>query len=63
MVRDQLSNDVAMNYIFPPVNDALGMGSSDNSPRSPLPNHIEFCDDWISVKVSVSNGLSVMDDN
>ena len=24
MVRDQLSDDVAMNYIFPPVNDDLG---------------------------------------
>ena len=47
MVRDDLSDDVAMNYTFPPVNDALGMGSSDNSPRSSLPNNIEFHDDWI----------------
>ena len=45
MVRDQLSDDVTMNYIFPPVNDALGMGSSDNSPRYSFPNNIEFRDD------------------
>ena len=46
-VRDHMSDDVAMNYVLPPFNDALCMGSSDNSPRSSLPNHIEFCDDWI----------------
>ena len=46
-VCDHMSDDVAMNYVFPPFNDALCMGSSDNSPRSSLPNHIEFCDDWI----------------
>ena len=45
--RAHMSDDVAMNYDFPPLNDALGMGSSDNSPRSSLPNHIEFRDDWI----------------
>ena len=47
MVRDQLSDDVAMNYTFPPVNDALVMSSSDNSSRSSFPNNIEFRDDWI----------------
>ena len=35
------------NPIVTELNDALGMGSSDNSPRSSLPNHIEFRDDWI----------------
>ena len=63
MVRDQLSDEFAMNYNFPPVNDALAMGSSDNSPRSSLPNNIEFRDNWIYVKVSVLNGFSVMNDN
>ena len=28
MVRYQLSDDVAMNYTFPPVNNDLGMGSA-----------------------------------
>ena len=46
-VRDHMSDDVIMNYVFPTFNDALGVGSSDNSPRSSLPNNIEFCDDWI----------------
>ena len=46
-ICDHMSDDVAMNYVFPPFNDVLCMGSSDNSPRSSLPNHIEFCDDWI----------------
>ena len=46
-IRDHMSDDVAMNYVFPPFNDDLCMGSYDNSPRSSLPNHIEFCDDWI----------------
>ena len=35
------------NPIVTELNDALGIGSSDNSPRSSLPNHIEFRDDWI----------------
>ena len=55
-----MSDDVAMNYVFPPFNDALCMVSSDNSPRSSFPNHIEFCDYWISVKGTVLNGFSVM---
>ena len=45
MVRYQLSDYVAINYIFPPVNDDLGMGSSDNSLSSSLSNNIEFRDD------------------
>ena len=63
MVRDQLSDDVAMNYIFPPVNDALGMSSSDNSPRPPCQITLSSVATEFYVKVSVSNGLSVMDDN
>ena len=47
MVRDDLSDDVVLNYTRAPVNNALGMGSSDNSPKSSLPNNIEFRDDWI----------------
>ena len=47
MVRDDLSDDVVLNYTRAPVNNALGMGSSDNSPRSSLLNNIEFRDDWI----------------
>ena len=46
MVLDDLSNDVALNYTFPPVNNALDMGSAFNSPRSSWPNNIEFRDDW-----------------
>ena len=46
MVRDEMSYDVALNYIVPPVNNALGMGSAFNSPRPSLPNQIEFRDDW-----------------
>ena len=47
MVRDDLSDDVAMNYTFSPVNNALGMGFSDNSQRSSLSNNIEFGKDWV----------------
>ena len=42
-----MSDDVTMNYVFPSLNDALVMGSPANSPRSSLPNEIEFCDDWV----------------
>ena len=63
MVRDNLSDDVAMNYTFATVNNALGMGSSTNSLMSSLPNNIEFRDDWISCMVSVLNGFLLMDDN
>ena len=46
MVRDEMSYDVALNYFVPPVNNALGMGSAFNGPRSSFPNQIEFRDDW-----------------
>ena len=46
-VRQHMSVDVSMNYGSPSFNYALGMGSPANSPRSFLPNEIEFCDDWI----------------
>ena len=46
MVRDEMSCDVALNYFFPPVNNALGMNSVFNSLRPSLPNKIEFHDDW-----------------
>ena len=46
MVCDDLSDDVALNCTRAPVNNALGMGSSENSLRSSLPNNIEFRDDW-----------------
>ena len=46
-VRQHMSDDVSMNYVFPSFNDALGMGFPANSPRSSLPNQIEFCDNWI----------------
>ena len=46
MVRDEMSYDVALNYTRAPVNNALDMGSAFNSPRSSLPNNIEFRDDW-----------------
>ena len=46
MVRDDLSDDVALNYTRATVNNALGMGSAFNSSRSSLPNQIEFRDDW-----------------
>ena len=44
-----MSDDVTVNYVIPSLNDALGMGSPANSPRSSLPNEIEFCDDWLHV--------------
>ena len=44
---EHMSDDVTMNYVFPSSNDALGIGSPAHSPRSSLPNEIEFCDDWI----------------
>ena len=59
-VCDHMSDDAAMNYVFPPFNDALGMGSSNKSPRSSLPNHIEFCDDCIVFKGSVLNRFLVI---
>ena len=46
MVHDVLSYDVALNYIFPPVNNSLGIGSAFDIPRSSLPKNIEFRDDW-----------------
>ena len=48
-VRQDMSDDVTVNYAFPSLNDALGMGSPNNIPRSSLPNEIEFCDDWVYV--------------
>ena len=44
-VRQHMSDDVSMNYVFPSFNDALGMDYPTSSPRSSLPNEIEFCDD------------------
>ena len=32
--RDHMSDDVAMNYFFPPFNYVLGMGYYNNRPRS-----------------------------
>ena len=48
-VRQDMSDDVIASYVFPSLNDALGMASPANSPRSSLPNEIEFCDDWVHV--------------
>ena len=62
MVRDEMSHDVALNYLRPPVNNALGMDSAFNSPRVSLPNQIEFRDDW-TFKASVLNGFLFMADN
>ena len=46
MVRDEMSHNVALNYFVPPVNNALGMDPTFNSPRPSFPNQIEFRDDW-----------------
>ena len=46
MVRDDMSHDIALNYFRRPVNNALGMDSTFDSPRISLPNQIEFRDDW-----------------
>ena len=51
-VCQHMSDDVTMNYVFPSLNGALGMGSPTNSPRSSLLNEIEFCDDWVHVSGS-----------
>ena len=46
MVRDEMSHDIALNYFRRPVNNALGMNSTFDSPRISLPNQIEFRNDW-----------------
>ena len=48
-VLQHMSDDVTMNYVFPSLNDALGLGAPANSPRSSLPNKTELCDDWVHV--------------
>ena len=45
-VRDEMSHAIASNYFSRLVNNALGMNSTFNSPRSSLPNQIEFRNDW-----------------
>ena len=45
MVRDEMSHDIALNYFRRPVNNALGMNSTFDSPRISLPNQIEFRND------------------
>ena len=62
MVRDEMSHDKALDYLVPPVNNALGMDSAFNSPRLSLPNQIEFRDDW-TFKASVLNGFLLMIDS
>ena len=46
MVRDEMIHDIALNYFRRPVNNALGMNSTFDSPRISLPNQIEFRNDW-----------------
>ena len=48
-VRQNIRDEIIANYVFPYLNDALGMGYPANSQRSSLPNEIEFCDDWVHV--------------
>ena len=48
-----MSDDVTMNYVFPSLNDDLGMGPPTNIPRSSFPNEIEFYDDWVDDWVHV----------
>ena len=48
-VCHHMSDDATMNYVSPSFDDALGMGSPANIPRSSLPNEIEFCDEWVHV--------------
>ena len=43
-VRQDMSDDVAENYTFPPLNNALGMASPANSPRSSLSNDTDSCE-------------------
>ena len=50
MVRDEMSHDVALNYFRPPVNNALGMDSTFDSPMISLPNQIELRDHIISTQ-------------
>ena len=52
-VRQDMSDDVTANYVFPFLNYALGMDSLANSPRSSLSNDTKSCDDWVHVGVSI----------
>ena len=45
-VRDEMSHDIALNCFICLVNNALGMNSGFDGPRSSLPNQIEFRNDW-----------------
>ena len=46
-VCQDMSDDVAANYVFPSLNNALGMASPANSPISSLSNDTDSCDDWV----------------
>ena len=45
-LADDISHDVALNFWRRSVNNGLGMDSTFNSPRSSVPNQIEFRNDW-----------------
>ena len=48
-----MSDDVAANYTFPPLNNALGVAFPANSPRSSLSNDTDSCDNWVHVGGSI----------
>ena len=51
-VRQDMRDDIAANYTFPLVNNALGDASPANSPRSPLSNYSDSDDDWVHISGS-----------
>ena len=52
-VRQDMSDDVTASYVFPSLNDSLGMAYPANRPRSSLSNDTKSCDNWVYVGVSI----------
>ena len=49
VIGQDMSDDITENYVFPSLNDDLGMASPTNSPGSSFSNDTEFCDYWAHV--------------
>ena len=52
-VRQDMLDDVAANYTFPSMNNALGDASPANSPRSYLSNDYDSSDNWVHISGSI----------
>ena len=53
IVRQYMHDEVAVNYTFSPMNNALGDASPANSPRSSLSNDSKSGDDWVHISGSI----------